>query len=129
MKRALLFSIALLCAAASSAEPLAGDAQRGQLVFGACRTCHYPDRGAGHQNGPNLWNIFGRKAATQTDFGYYSAALKNSGIVWAPVTLDAWLANPTTFVKGTSMMTLGVPDAQSRADLIAYLAGFSDSAP
>jgi cytochrome c len=104
-----------------------GDPARGRLVFGPCRTCHYPDKGAGHQNGPSLWNIFGRRAGTQEGFAYYSDALKNSGIVWSPEYLDAWLADPRGFIPGTVMMTLGVPDAQARADLIAYLRQFSES--
>lgn len=103
-----------------------GDPARGRLVFGPCRTCHYPDKGAGHQNGPNLWNIFGRRAGTQDGFAYYSEALKNSAIVWSPEYLDAWLADPRGFIPGTVMMTLGVPDPQARADLIAYLMQFSE---
>ena len=104
----------------------AGDPVRGRIVFGACRTCHYPDKGAGHQNGPSLWNIFGRRAGTQEGFAYYSEALKNSGLVWTPEYLDAWLANPGGFIPGTSMMSLGVPDPQQRADLIAYLMQFRE---
>lgn len=116
---------ALLWSGPLLAEMPPGDAERGRIVFGPCRTCHWPDKGAGHQNGPSLWNIFGRTAGTQEGFAYYSDALKNSGIVWTPEYLDAWLANPATFIPGTSMMTLGVPDAQRRADLIAYLQRFS----
>ena len=108
------------------AQPLVGDAARGRLVFGACRTCHYPDQGAGHQNGPSLWNIFGQRAASQEGFAYYSEALKASGLVWSPGYLDAWLADPSGFVPGTTMMSLGVPDAQARADLVAYLLQFSE---
>jgi cytochrome c len=110
-----------------SAARVSGDPVRGRIVFGACRTCHYPDKGAGHQNGPSLWNIFGRQAGTQEGFAYYSEALKNSGLVWTPGYLDAWLANPQGFIQGTSMMSLGVPDPQQRADLIAYLMQFRDS--
>ena len=114
---------------AATPQPVAvvpGDPVRGRIVFGACRTCHYPDKGAGHQNGPSLWNIFGRQAGTQEGFAYYSEALKNSGLVWTPEYLDAWLANPEGFIRGTSMMSLGVPDPQRRADLIAYLMQFRE---
>ena len=112
--------------AAQSTAFVPGDPVRGRIVFGACRTCHYPDKGAGHQNGPSLWNIFGRRAGTQEGFAYYSEALKNSGLVWTPEYLDAWLANPEGFIRGTSMMSLGVPDPQQRADLIAYLMQFRE---
>jgi cytochrome c len=119
---AMLFALSWTLGA--SAEMLQGDAERGRVVFGSCRTCHWPDQGAGHQNGPSLWNIFGQRAGQQAGFDYYSQALKDSGIVWTPEYLDAWLANPTGFIPGTVMMTLGVPDPQARADLIAYLQRF-----
>ena len=105
----------------------AADLVRGRVVFGACRTCHYPDRGAGHQNGPSLWSIFGKQAGTQVGFAYYSQALKDSGLVWSPEYLDAWLADPSGFVPGNMMMSLGVPDPQQRADLIAYLMQFRET--
>ena len=31
-----------------------GDPAKGRLVFGPCRTCHYPEAAMGHNNGPNL---------------------------------------------------------------------------
>lgn len=104
----------------------AADVAHGRIVFGACRTCHYPDKGAGHQNGPSLWNIFGQRAGTQEGFAYYSQALKTSGLVWSPEYLDAWLADPRGFIPGNMMMSLGVPDPQERADLIAYLMQFRE---
>lgn len=114
-----------------SVKPLAerlgaADLARGRIVFGRCRTCHYPDKGAGHQNGPSLWNVWGRRAGTQEGFAYYSKALEDSGLVWTPEYLDAWLADPRGFIPGNMMMSLGVPDPQSRADLIAYLLQFRE---
>jgi cytochrome c len=47
-------------------------------------------------------------------------ALKNSGLVWNEATLDQWLTNPSGLVPGTKMF-FKVDDAQSRADIIAYL--------
>jgi cytochrome c len=125
---------ALLCGMAYAAEPapaaslpgVTGDAARGRMVFAACRTCHYPEKGFGHHNGPSLHAIFGRRAGTQEGFPYYSPQLKASGIVWSPVVLDAWLANAGTFLPGTTMMFVGIPDPRDRADLIAYLAQFND---
>jgi cytochrome c len=118
-------------APASAPQPFAerlaaADVVNGRIVFGRCRTCHYPDKGAGHQNGPSLWNVFGRRAGTQEGFAYYSQALKDSGLVWSPDILDAWLADPRGFIPGNMMMSLGVPDPQQRADLIAYLMQFRE---
>jgi cytochrome c len=70
--------------------------------------------------GPHLQGLFGRKAGTIEGAHFYSDALKESGIVWDEATLDSYLAAPTKAVPGTTMM-IGVPDAQQRADLIAYL--------
>lgn len=115
----------LLCwaaiAAPAGAEQVVGDPERGRLVFGPCRTCHYPDPAMGHNNGPNLYRIFGKVAGKQGGFDYYSDTFKNAEFVWTPQLLDLWLADPRGMFPGSTMMSLGVPDPQRRADLIAYL--------
>lgn len=135
---ALLALLLALVSHTHAAEPVPGPAKpfaerlaaadvvNGRVVFGRCRTCHYPDKGAGHQNGPSLWNVWGRQAGTQEGFAYYSQALKDSRLVWSPEILDAWLADPRGFIPGNMMMSLGVPDPQERADLIAYLMQFRE---
>jgi len=120
----LLFMLLLIAPAAGAQqadEPIVGDAERGRLVFGACRTCHYPEKVMGHNNGPNLHRIFGKVAGKQPGFEYYSATFRNATFVWTPALLDAWLADPRAMFPDSSMMSLGVPDRQKRADLIAYL--------
>jgi cytochrome c len=98
-----------------------GDAERGRLVFGACRTCHYPQAAMGHNNGPNLHRIFGRVVGKQPGFDYYSEVFKAAEFVWTPQLMYAWLESPMTMFPQSTMMSLGVPDSQDRADLIAYL--------
>lgn len=100
---------------------LQGDSQRGRLVFGPCRSCHFTAAEAGHGNGPNLSRIFGKVAGKQAAFEYYSPELQAAQFVWTPVVMFAWLENPMAAVPGTSMMSAGVPDPGQRADLIAYL--------
>ena len=51
----------------------------------------------------------------------YSPAMKRSGLVWNKATLDRFLADPMTVVKGTAMGYAGIDDKKERADLIAYL--------
>jgi cytochrome c len=70
--------------------------------------------------GPNLHGVFGRRAAAVAGFAY-SPALAQSGLVWTPASLDAWLANPAGFVTGTTMTFTGYRSAEDRRDLIAYL--------
>lgn len=101
--------------------PPVGDPGRGRLVFGPCRTCHYAEQSMGHNNGPNLHRIFGKVAGKQEGFAYYSAVFKDAEFVWTPRLMYAWLENPMAMFPGSAMMSLGVPDAQQRADLIAFL--------
>ncbi len=120
----LLFGFSVQSVLAGMPE---GDAKRGQLKFGACRTCHYPEKVVGHNNGPSLWNIFNTKVGSQPGFDYYSEALKKADFVWTPALMDVWLADPQKFLPGNMMMSLGIPDAQDRADVIEYLKTFSEA--
>jgi len=96
------------------------DLKRGQLLSLACAACH--SLGAGEKTvvGPNLHGVFGRPAGAVEGFDY-SPALRSSGLVWTPRALDAWLADPATFVAGTKMTFTGYRSAEDRRDLIAYL--------
>lgn len=115
------FNVLALGQEVAGSESLVGDAERGRLVFGPCRTCHYPDAAMGHNNGPNLHRIFGKVAGKQEGFDYYSDTFKQAQFVWTPQLLNVWLADPLKMFPDTNMMSLGVPDPQQRADLIEYL--------
>lgn len=104
-----------------SAQMPMGDPERGRLVFGPCRTCHYPEAFMGHNNGPNLHRIFGKVVGKQEGFEYYSETFREAEFVWTPQLLYTWLENPMAMFPESSMMSLGVPDPQQRADLIAFL--------
>ena len=95
----------------------AGDAEHGKTLFSLCITCH----AATSQNkvGPGLAGVVGRQAGTAAGFRY-SKALVGYGKVWDERTLDSYLAAPSKLVPGTSM-TINVPSATDRADIIAYL--------
>ena len=116
--------VLVLAGIAAHAELPTGDPERGRQVFQPCRTCHYPEPGFGNYNGPSLTGIFGRKAGTREGFAGYSKVLKDSGFVWTPELLDAWLASPGEFLADSTMIFVGIPDRQARADLIAYLQQF-----
>lgn len=123
MKPILLLAFLI---SSASAELPPGDAERGKLKFGSCRTCHYPEKAVGHNNGPSLWNIFNKTVGSQPGFEYYSNALKNADFVWTPALMNVWLADPQKFLPGNMMMSLGIEDAQDRADVIEYLKTFSE---
>ena len=116
--------VLVLVVTAVRAELPVGDPERGRQVFQPCRTCHYPEPGFGNYNGPSLTGIFGRKAGTREGFAGYSKVLRESGFVWTPELLDAWLASPGEFLADSTMIFVGIPDPQARADLIAYLQQF-----
>ena len=120
----LTFAAAMLTLAAAPI-PLAfalpaGDAARGERIYGRCGACHAIDR---DRTGPRHAGLFGRRAGGVAGFPY-SAALKKAGangLVWSDETLDRFLQNPTKFLPGTHMTYAGIKDDQERADLIAYL--------
>jgi cytochrome c len=64
--------------------------------------------------------VFGRKAGSLEDYRY-SAAMKRSDVVWTAMTLDAYIADPQSYIKGNRMAFAGIADATERQDLIAYL--------
>lgn len=94
-----------------------GDAPRGQTLYESrCVACHSLDAS---RVGPAHRGVYGRKAGSVADYAY-SDALKNSQIVWNATTLDQWLTDPEKLIPGQKM-NYNVPDAQDRADVIAYL--------
>jgi cytochrome c len=102
-----------------------GDAARGERAFQRCYSCHSIDPNeTAKLQGPNLYRIIGRPAASLTGFEY-SDAMKNQGalgLVWDAGTLDRYVADPENVVAGTIMSAPPIRDEQERADLIAYLA-------
>src|SRR3546814_18949591 len=74
------------------------------------------------RSGPKDCGLVGRPAVTVDGFRGYSAALRESGIVWDRESLDRFLADPRGTVPGTRMGYAGVKDPGERADLIAFLA-------
>ena len=96
-----------------------GDPARGEARFQECAACHRLDVGS-NGLGPSLHGIFDRKAGELSDFRY-SPALKRSGIVWSPQTLESYLTDPQALVPGNRMPYAGMKDPSDRADLIAYL--------
>ena len=119
MRKAVGLLAAAAIVVAASAARADGDAARGEKKFEECAACHKLERGE-ETLGPSLYGLFGRQAASLTDFRY-SPALKRSGIVWQPHTLDAFLTDPQKMVPANRMPYAGLPEASDRADLIAYL--------
>jgi cytochrome c len=129
MRRLTLFvlSAALLVSLSGSALA-AGDAAKGKQVFDEkCAKCHLIGPEATTLIGPELNGIVGRKAAS-VDYPMYSDQMKtlgNLGVVWTEENLDKWIANPKALLPDSYMTVFpGLPDANDRANVIAYLKTF-----
>jgi len=120
MKLSARHLLAIAAAMAFSQAAFAQDAGRGKAVFEQCAAClsHESDP---NETGPYLKNIIGRKSASIDDF-IYSPAMRRANVTWTPDQIDAFLKDPQAPpFRGNRMPFAGIPDAQARADLIAYL--------
>ena len=116
MRITIMLAMTLLPVAAACAD---GDPVRGEARFQECAACHKLDAGA-NDVGPSLHGIFTRKAGELADFRF-SPAMKRSGIVWTPETLEKFITDPQAMVPGNRMPYAGMTIAGDRADLIAFL--------
>jgi cytochrome c2 len=117
--RAYALMCAVALAFAAGAARADGDPVRGEQRFADCSACHSTERGH-NAVGPSLHGVFDRKAGELPDFRY-SPALKRSNITWTAQTLDSFIADPQKTVPANRMPYGGMPNANDRADLIAYL--------
>ena len=102
-----------------------GDARRGERQFQRCFSCHSVDPGeAARLQGPSLYRVLGRVAASTPGFDYSDAMRRRAeaGLVWSPETLEQLMRDPETFIPGIRMSMPGLAEPQDRADIIAYLA-------
>jgi cytochrome c len=119
MLRKSFIALALLAGATVSAN--AGDAKNGAEVYKRCAICHTDDKDGADGQGPNLFGIGGRKAASRPGF-MYSPALQKSGLTWTEANLTKWVAAPARMVPGTKMVFPGITSKTQQADVAAYLA-------
>lgn len=113
------------------AEPIAvrlasSDAAKGQAAAKQCAACHTFEKGGPNRVGPNLYGIVERAKGSAAGFNY-SAAMKAKGGNWTYDDLDHFLANPKSYIPGTSMGYAGLARGGQRADLINYLHTLADN--
>jgi alcohol dehydrogenase (cytochrome c) len=103
-----------------------GDAAAGKSVFAnQCSSCHTIEVGK-NGFGPSLAAVFDRKAGSLAGYTF-SPAMAQSGLTWDEKTLELFLAASTTAVPGTSM-SVSLPNATDRTNVIAYLATLGHAA-
>jgi len=106
------------------------DAASGQKRAAICSTCHSFGKGeASKPTGPNLWGVIGRVHAADKDFEYSAAnkELGAKGEKWTYEGIFAFIKNPKGDMPGTKMTFPGMPKAEDRAAVLAYLRTLSDS--
>jgi cytochrome c len=97
------------------------DPTRGVQVAKVCLQCHTFEKGGANKIGPNLFGILEENIATVPGYTFSSALLADKDKKWDPDELNVWLWKPQEFAHGTKMTFAGLPKAQDRADVIAYL--------
>ncbi len=116
--------VVVFALAASTAAVAEGDAQRGEQVYTRCLACHAL---AYDRVGPRHCGVIGRRVGSVPEFSY-STAMQQTKFIWTEATLDRFLQKPLKMIPGTTMTYDGVPDAEDRGDLIAYLKQANNSA-
>lgn len=93
-----------------------------------CSSCHDEYNSDTHGKGPNLWNVFGRKAGTSAGFEY-SEAMRQSGHTWNFATLNYYLTKTERAVPGRIMNFRGIRKDKYRAKLLLFLSSMNDNPP
>ncbi|MBL4915618.1 c-type cytochrome [Szabonella alba] len=96
------------------------DAAAGERAWSKCRACHKLDGTDG--TGPHLDGIVNKAKAASEGYAYSPVLAGMASETWTPESLDAFIQSPRNYAPGTKMSFAGIPRAQERADLIAYLA-------
>lgn len=97
------------------------DPKHGEQVAKVCQQCHTFDKGGANKIGPNLYGIMDENIAAVPNYQFSQALAAHKSDKWDPDKLNVWLYKPQEFAKGTKMTFPGLPKAQDRADVIAYL--------
>jgi cytochrome c len=103
------------------------DATKGAALAKACAACHNFEKGGPNKTGPNLWDVVDRPIASHEGFAYSEGIKAHSADKWTYDNLNAFIAGPKTYIKGTKMGYAGMQKDDARANVIAYLASLSDS--
>ena len=102
------------------------DAASGKKVFAKCKACHKIAKDGKNGIGPNLWNVVSAKRGAVDGFKY-SDALKSKAGGWTYESLNAFLAKPRDYIKGTKMSFAGLKKPKDRANVVAYLRDAADT--
>ena len=97
------------------------DAKKGEQIAKVCLQCHTFQKGEPNKIGPNLFGVMAENIATAAGYQFSAGLAGHKDDKWDAARLNVWLFKPNDFAKGTKMAFPGLPKAQDRADVIAYL--------
>jgi cytochrome c len=92
---------------------------------GTCVVCHSLEEGGPFRVAPNLWGIVGAEKARDRAWYAYSPALIKLGGTWTIDELNAFLADPDSFLPGTKK-SIKVEDDLEREQIIDFLSQLKD---
>lgn len=121
-----VLTAALLCFAATMPATAESAFERAKITAGEtlydaeCHRCH-ADNSQDPSYGPSLVGVIGREAGSVEGYEY-SDVLANSGIVWTPAALRAWMEDNAGLMPGTKMRHVGISDRTVQDFILAYLA-------
>jgi cytochrome c len=140
MRRPAAGSAALEGEASTSAAPAAetlpdfataipaADAAAGKETAQRCLQCHVWDKNGPNKIGPDLYGIIGRPRASHPGFSY-SSAMTAKGGTWTYDEIFRFVRSPSGYIPGTKMTFIGLPRAQDRLNLLAFMRTWADTPP
>jgi cytochrome c len=103
------------------------DLKKGEQIAQRCAQCHDWSKGGPNKIGPNLYGIVGDKRGEGRNNYDFSSAMKSKGGSWTYDELFRFLKQPQVYIPGTKMTFAGLPSAQDRIDIIAYMRTWADT--
>ncbi|HEV7256601.1 MAG TPA: cytochrome c family protein [Bosea sp. (in: a-proteobacteria)] len=122
MARWTVLALSLLATGPLPAQA-AGDPAAGEKVFLKCRACHQIGETAKNGVGPKLNGLLGRHSGSVEGYSY-SAANKNSGLIWDEATFRDYIKAPQAKIVGTKMVFPGLKSDTEIDDVLAFLKQF-----
>lgn len=107
------------------------DLTNGAAEAAKCQMCHSFDAGGPVLLGPPLYDLIGRDIASHEGFPYSAGGegLADAEGVWTYRNLNQFLERPKSIAENTTMFFAGIPRANARADLIAYMRTLTPGEP
>lgn len=121
MSARLALSVGIIVSAFSTVAH-AQTLSRGEVVFiRECAKCHQVGPQAKNRVGPQLNDLFGRKAGAVANFKNYSEATRNAGFVWSPENFRQFIKDPRGMIIGTTQVYNGLTNEDDITALISFL--------